>query len=234
MVFLQEQQKTWFLNYVVGQTGQSTLRDYKQKYCLYLLMNFKLLLQTLGLFAVFYLGNFFSCRTNRKQLKEDYYAVGALKKGKSGDMDCEEDLLSFLGVESVGEVTFFSRLQIRGAIIHSRSYKRVSRRNNYTVVYREGNNTFYGQIEVFFVAKDVPRMCSGAVVSRMSVSSQCLCEKHDFLGSTVTHIVCLHKPNRIRFTIVPLEDIIDVCIYMKFSDCDFGYAALFANHIERD
>ena len=59
-------------------------------------------------------------------------------------------------------------------------------------------------------------------------------EKHDFFGSTVTHIVCLHKPNRIRFTIVPLENIIDVCIYMKFSDCDFGYAALFANHIYKE
>ena len=182
------------------------------------------MLQTLGLFPVFNLGNFFSCRTNRKQLEEDYYAVGAFKKGTSGGMDYEEDLLSFLGVESVGEVWFFSRLQIRGAIIHSRSYKRVSRRNNYTVVYQE----------VFFVTKDVPRMRCGAVVSRMSVSSQCLCEKHDFFGSTVTHIVCLHQPNRIRFSIVPLEDIIDVCIYMKFSDCNFGYAALFANHIERD
>ena len=61
-------------------------------------MNLKLLLQTLGLFAVFNLGNYFSCRNNRKQLKEDYYAVGAFKKGTSGDMDCEEDLLSFLGV----------------------------------------------------------------------------------------------------------------------------------------
>ena len=140
MVCLQEQQKTWFLSYVEGQTGQSTLKDYKQKYSLFLLMNLKLLLQTLGLCAVFNLGNFFSCRTNRKQLKEDHYAVGAFKKGMSGDMDYEEDLLSFLGVESVGEVSFFSRLQIRGAIIHSRSYKRVSRRNNYTVVYQEGNS----------------------------------------------------------------------------------------------
>ena len=126
-------------------------------------MNFKLLLQTLSLFAVFYPGNFFFLAgPKEKQLKEDYYPVGALKKGTSGNMDYED--LSFLGVESVGEVTFFSRLQIRGAIIHSRSYDRVSRRNNYTVVYQEGNSTFYGQIEVFFVAKDVPRICCGAVV----------------------------------------------------------------------
>ena len=173
----------------------------------------------------FILAFFFLAGPTETQLKEHYYAVGALKKGTSGDMDYEEDLLSFLGVESVGEVTFFSRLKIRGVIIHFRSYNRVPRRNNHTVVYQEGNSTFYGQSEVFFVAKDVPRMCSGAVVSSH------VFEKHDFFGSTVTHI---HKPNRIRFTIVPLENIIDVCIYMKFSDCDFGFAALFANHTQKE
>ena len=56
-------------------------------------------------------------------------------------------------MESVGEVSFFSRLQIRGAIIHSRSYKRVSRRNNYTVVYQEGNSTFMGKLKCFLLPK---------------------------------------------------------------------------------
>ena len=28
-------------------------------------------------------------------------------------------------------------------------------------------------------------------------------------------------------SVVPLENIIDVWVYMKFSDCDLGYAALF-------
>lgn len=111
-------------------------------------MNLKLLLQTLGLFAVFYLGNFFSCSNNRKQLKEDYYAVIALRKRTSGDVDYEEDL-SFLGVKSADELTIFSRLQTRGAVIHSRSYKRVQ---------GEITTLWFIRRETALVAKDVPRM----------------------------------------------------------------------------
>ena len=77
-------------------------------------------------------------------------------------------------------------------------------------------------------------MVCGAVLSSLAVSSKQVCKSHEILGSPVSHIVCLRQPNRNRFTVVPLEDIIDVCVYMKFSDCDLGYAALFANHIERD
>ncbi|RMX49072.1 hypothetical protein pdam_00003959 [Pocillopora damicornis] len=57
-------------------------------------------------------------KTNRTPLKEDFYAVGALKKGKSTNADYEDDLLLFLGVESISDVTFFSRLQI-GGVFHS-------------------------------------------------------------------------------------------------------------------
>ena len=43
-----------------------------------------------------------------------------------------------------------------------------------------------------------------------------------------------HKPNKNQFTVVPLKDIIDICVYIKFSDCDVSYAAHFPNHIEKD
>lgn len=179
-------------------------------------------------------GNYFIVRTNRTHLKEDYFAVGALKQRRSADADYDDDLLTFLGVESISEVTFFSRLQIGGATFHSRTYKRVFRRNNYTIAYQQGESICYGQIEVFFVVRDDPRMSCGAVVSKLTVSNQHVCKLHEVLGNPVTHIVCLQKPNRNRFTVVPLEDIIDICVYMEFSDCTLGYAALFPNHIERD
>ena len=44
-------------------------------------------------------GSYFSTRINRTPLKDDFYAVGALKKGKSTNADYEDDLLLFLGVE---------------------------------------------------------------------------------------------------------------------------------------
>lgn len=86
---------------------------------------------------------------NRKQLKEDYYAVIALRKRTIGDVDYEEDLLSFLGVKSADEVTIFSRLQTRGAVIHSRSYKRVQ---------GEITTLWFIRRETALVAKHVLRM----------------------------------------------------------------------------
>lgn len=181
-----------------------------------------------------YSWHFISCRTNRTHLKEDFYAVGALTKGRPNNADYEDDIIRILGVESVSDITFFSRLQIGEAVLHSKAYKRVTRRNNYTIAYQKEENILYGQIEVVFVIRDDIRMVCGAVLSSLTVSRKQVCKSHEILGSPVSHIVCLHQPNRNRFTVVPLEDIIDVCVYMKFSDCDLGYAALFANHIERD
>jgi len=72
------------------------------------------------------------------------------------------------------------------------------------------------------------------VIAPMSKSAQHVCECHEVLGNTVQHIVSLQNPSKNRFDIVLLEHIIDVCLYMKFSDSDIGYAAHFPNHFEKD
>ena len=90
-------------------------------------------------------------------LKTTSIAVGALNKGRSTDTDYDDDLLGFLGVESIADVTFFSRLQIADVVFHSRAYKRVSRRNNYTIAYWQEGSICYGQIEVFFFTRDERR-----------------------------------------------------------------------------
>ncbi|XP_068683796.1 uncharacterized protein [Montipora foliosa] len=48
-------------------------------------------------------------RTNRTHIKREFYAIGALKKGAPG-APYKDDLLLFLGVESIGFVNFFKRL----------------------------------------------------------------------------------------------------------------------------
>lgn len=172
-------------------------------------------------------------RTNRMHLKNEFFAIGALKKGTPG-APFEEDLLLCLGVESIECVTFFKRLQFGDAIFHSQIYKRVSRRNNFTIAYCQGGHTSYGQIEVFFLVEETFRMTCGAVIAPMPKSSGVLCERHEVLGNVVNHIVPLHQPKKNRFDIIPLEDIIDVCLYIKFSDSEVGYAAHFPNHFEKD
>lgn len=174
-----------------------------------------------------------SFRTNRTHLKNEFFAVGALKKGTPG-APFEDDLLLHLGVESIECITFFKRLQFGDAIFHSQMYKRVSRRNNFTIAYSLGGCTSYGQIEVFFLVEETSRMTCGAVISPMSMSSEVLCESHEVLGNVVNHIVPLHQPRKNRFDIILLEDIIDVCLYIKFSDSEVGYAAHFPNHLEKD
>ena len=87
---------------------------------------------------------------------------------------------------------------------------------------------------MFFLVDGTSRTTCGAVIAPMSMSSEVLCESHDILGNVVNHIVPLHQLKKNRFDIIPLEDIIDVCLYIKFSDIEVGYAAHFPNHLERD
>ena len=117
-------------------------------------------------------------------------------------------------------MTFFKQLQFGDAIFHSQMYKRVSRRNNFTIAYSHRGCRSYGQIEVFFLVEDISRMTCGAVIAPMSTSSGVLCESHKVLGIAVSHIV--------------LEDIVDVCLYIKFADSEVGYANHFPNHLEKD
>ena len=77
-------------------------------------------------------------------------------------------------------------------------------------------------------------MTCGAVIAPMSKSCQHICECHELLGNPIHHIVSLQHPNKDRFDIVFLEDIIDVCLYMKFSDNEVGHAAHFPNHFDKD
>ena len=65
---------------------------------LVLLVTFKVI-SCLADMVQIHIGPCFSHRTNRTHLKDDFYAVGALNKGRSTVADYDENLLGFLGVE---------------------------------------------------------------------------------------------------------------------------------------
>ena len=77
-------------------------------------------------------------------------------------------------------------------------------------------------------------MTCGAIIAPMSKSNELICESHVVLGSIVDHIAPLHQVKKNTFHIVSFEDVIDVCMYMKFSDSKVGYAGHFSNHFEKD
>lgn len=145
-------------------------------------------------------------RSNKTHLKDDFYAVGAVKSGSFMTEPFQDDLQASLGLDSLSSVKFFTRLQAGSAVLHSKQYKRVSRRNTFTVAYRldEHPSLEYGQIEVFFKAPVGSRISSGAVVKPLSRSSQCLCKQHEVLGRPVSHIISLRHPHRHLFVIVPV------------------------------
>ena len=118
-----------------------------------------------------HVGPCFSYRTNRTHLKYDFCAVGALNKGRSTVADYDDDLLGFLGVESISDVTFFSRVQIADAVFHSRAYKRVSRRNNYTIA-NTGNEA--ASVMVKLKCFLLPEMKGEWFVGRLFLQCQCL------------------------------------------------------------
>ncbi|KAK2558797.1 hypothetical protein P5673_019012 [Acropora cervicornis] len=144
---------------------------------------------------------------------------------------CHQEMQKTYLTSSRTTSEYFTRLQVGAAACHSRLYKRTSKRHTFTVAYRrDGSPSIrYGQIEVFFKAGVRSKTSCGAVVVPMSKAKQDI-----LLGIPVSHIIALHQPNRNIFVIVPLEDIIDVCAYMEFSDSRVNYAAHFPNHVEKD
>jgi len=139
---------------------------------------------------------FLNCRENRIPIGEGINIVGALRNGGLRP-ETEDDVASGLEVDSLNEVKFFTRVQIRGRIIHSRAYKRVSVRNSYTVAYKERNKIKYGQVEVF-VQTSSPWNCSvqyAAVILPFLEQTGFVCPTHEVLGvCPVTHIVCWYPP----------------------------------------
>lgn len=153
--------------------------------------------------------------------------------------ELEDDVISRLEVDSLNGVNFFTRLQIKGRIIHSRAYKRVSVRNSYTVSYKDGNEIKYGQVEVFVQASS-PQDGSvkyAAVLLPFEDQMGFVCQTHEVLGvCPVTHIVGWYPPTNDQCVLVPVDHIEDICICMDLRDTGshLVYVAHFPNHVEKD
>lgn len=181
---------------------------------------------------------FLNCRENRTPIGEGINIVGALRNGGLRP-ELEDDVVLGLEVDSLNEVKFFTRVQIRGRIIHSRAYKRISVRNSYTVAYKERNKIKYGQVEVFVQASS-PSNCSvqyAAVILPFLEQTGCVCPTHEVLGvCPVTHIVCWYPPLNDQCVLVPIDKIEDICVCMELRDTGSPvvYIAHFPNQIEKD
>lgn len=130
-------------------------------------------------------------------------------------LEFEDDVVSGLEVDSLNEVKFFTRVQIRGRIIHSQAYKRVSVRNSYTVAYKESNKIKYRQVEVFVQASSPwnGSVQYAVVILPFLEQTGFVCPTHEVLGvCPVTHIVCWYPPLNDQCVLVPIDNIEDICV----------------------
>lgn len=182
-------------------------------------------------------------RHNRTRIRKDLYIIGALKTFtgccKPG---IEDDVISGLGVSSLNEVKMFTRLQMEDCVIQSRLYKRVSRRNTFTVAYKEKNALKYGQIEVFVKASapdHKSNMEYGAVLfplEKIPDEGKCITDVNEVLGiNPIGDFVAAVKPPQMdRCTLIGLDQISEVCVYMEFKPSKVAYIARLPNAYERD
>lgn len=165
-------------------------------------------------FSVF---SWLCCRENRITSGETINIVGALKKAGLRP-ELEDDVLLGMEVDSLNEVKFFTRVQIRGRIIHSRVYKRVSVRNSYTISCKDGNQIKYGQVELFVQAFSPPNNAvkHAAVVLPFQEQTGFICQEHEVLGvCPVTHILGWYPPLNDQCILIPIDNIKDLCICME-------------------
>ena len=156
-----------------------------------------------------------SFRSNRTHLKGHFYAVGAMRKGCPNPV-LEDDIQSSLGFDSLISVQFFTTLQAGDRVLHSRMYKPVSKRNTFTVAYKDSESgIIYGQIVTFFKAPNSCNRVYGAVILPM-VKIDVICEPHVVLGRQADHIVTVGQPAKHSCVLTSLEDILEVCLYIQF------------------
>ena len=89
-------------------------------------------------------------------------------------------------------------------MFHSRAYKRVSRRNNFTVAYHKGETIGYGQMEEFFIVEDEPGLVCGAVIALMPIDGSCISKNNQVLGARRQ---VQNTGHRSQITVLPIQKV---------------------------
>lgn len=195
-----------------------------------------------------------SCERYLSPLARFYFkrCIGALKNHELGQTPLEDNAILVALQGNVGNCKTFSRCQVNGKVEHSISYKRVLKRNNYTVCYKNiHGNISYGQVAFFL--QNVP-ICDSLCVSNCNfhkpsywaviLKLQSLDEAHSVMNFNqeesdlpirVSHPeICLVKPCSEAVEAVLISHILDVLMFINIDDCNAAYVCHSPNKIEKD
>lgn len=145
----------------------------------------------------------------------------------------------------------FKRVRICGSVYHSFSYKRVTARNSYTVLYQDSdldysNDLLIGQVEFYFQYQ-LP--CTNSI----SCMDNCVCAVQNlalvrdfpkipgfkFIEDPLTHatgvqITAVHLPELESLKVIPISAIKEKLIFMHFKGGEIAFVSRFPNRVESD
>ena len=128
----------------------------------------------------------------------------------------------------------FTRLELNDRVIHSKMYKRVTKRNSFTVAYKDGDGISYGQIEAFVKTVGCPSYHGAVVIPLEIVETEAICSLNQELNMIpVDHIVICHPPNNDSCQVISLANILELCVCIHFNN-EAVFVAHVPNHFEKD
>lgn len=199
-------------------------------------------------------GIFNLCSECRHEFAPGYFAIGAKKVRTFGENVSEDaSIRSALGGQ-IGKCDIFSRCEVNKKMMHSKSYKRVTKRNTYTICYvTETMQKCYGQVSYFFAhTPSCNSVCSNVCNFHIPTYWALIC-KLDFSESNrlnfskddanlrlpiavkSPHICSLKKPIPNDFYVLPISKILEVVSCVDFdNDDNVLYVSHAPNQIEKD
>ena len=87
----------------------------------------------------------------KEKLGDGLHVLGATVNTKLSSLSYPDKmaLQELLPLHSEKHVTIFKRIKMNGSVFHSTAYRRVQKRNSYTVKVDSGEETHYGQIKYY-------------------------------------------------------------------------------------
>jgi len=184
--------------------------------------------------------------SQQTQVMYDTFALGA-----RAPRELTEDEFSALADElrfipDSKKVLSYTRMKKGKEVFHSSAYRKVSVRNSYTVLYRLGENTNFGQILYFFQYK---ASCPGTGSCMLNCTClafnyamiQELSPRYDLNLVTdnpcnmhLSHVILVAKGSK---RVVPLSNVVTKCVFISYKEpeCDpFDFVAIFPNKLEKD
>jgi len=160
---------------------------------------------------------------NRMLIKDNIFAVGKLTYC---DLSNEIRQLVEEQFGPVGSERKFFRLQNRGIVYHSKGYKKESRRNSYSVLYVKDGRQSFGSIQYYL------EVCSLLLSKTRYIAVLKQMDKKEKLDALPPHVALVEQLNSV--IVVPVENILEMCVYMRNKHSEEMFIARLPNAYEKD